>query len=87
MSYEILDCVKPRPEATSKHPSYSRPCPSLLPALLAIARTPAALDAVLDFKPLAVWGEITEKPPVGLGAKEKRGAPTHGEHWEGLLVP
>ena len=71
---EHLDCGKPRPEATSKGPSHTRPCPSLLPALLAIVHhTPAALDAVPDFQPLAVWGKITEKPPVGLGAKERRG--------------
>lgn len=41
---------------------------------LDLAPTPAALNVVLDFQTPAVWGEITEKPPVGLGAKERRGA-------------
>lgn len=44
------------------------------PSPLSLAPTPAALDAVPDFKTPAVWGEITEKPPVGLGTKERREA-------------
>lgn len=79
---------QPRPEANSKGFSHSRTWPSLLPATMALSPTPAALDAVLDFEPPAVWGEITEKPPVGLGTKERRGDnPTHEELWKGLPVP
>lgn len=74
MSSVSLWGVAARPEVDSQGPSHSRTSPSLLPASLDLAPTPAALNVVLDFQTPAVWGEITEKPPVGLGAKERRGA-------------
>lgn len=58
MSSVSLWDVAARPEVHSKGPSHSRPTPTLLPALLALAPTPAALNAVPDFKTPAVWGEI-----------------------------
>ena len=73
MSSVSLWDVAARPEVHSKGPSHSRSTPTLLPALLALAPTPAALNAVPDFETPAVWGEITEKSLVGLGAKKERG--------------
>lgn len=77
--------LKPPPRV----PHTPDPAPPSCQPQLAIVPTPAALDAVADFQPLAVWGEITEKPPVGLGAKERRGAdrPPPGSTGKGSLCP